>query len=247
MTETIDPEGPVPENDLERISEAVSAAPAPPLGASLHHRAEEALRGLWASLFYSEEAAEAPARCTLVCSADRQEGASTIACGLAMVGSEPRAAERVALVDFNLRNPAIHRLLRLPQSPGIGEIIAGGAEPASVANRVNDSLDVFTAGEVEGRILEMLRSNRVREFLLDGLSRQYGYVIIDAAAVNQYPDAQALARTIKRAVLVARTGDTPREAVAQARKSLESTGASLLGVVLNARTYPIPRSLYRRI
>jgi len=38
-----------------------------------------------------------------------------------------------------------------------------------------------------------------------------------------------------------------REAVAQAKKRIESGGGKVVGVVLNMRTFPIPNFLYRRV
>jgi capsular exopolysaccharide synthesis family protein len=204
---------------------------------------EEVFRGLWASLFYSGRSV---GKTVLVCSADEGEGASTIASGLALAGSTPAGTARVALVDFNLRDPVIHRLLKVQPSTGVSEVLLDDVAPESVAQRVNTSLDVYAVGNTTGRLLQVLRSRRLSGFL-STLADGYDYVLVDAAAVNHYPDAQGLAGVVKDVVLVAHTDRTPREAVAQAKKRLESSGGRLVGLVLNMRTYPIPGFLYRRV
>jgi succinoglycan biosynthesis transport protein ExoP len=204
---------------------------------------EEVFRQLWASLFYSGRAV---GKSVMVCSADEGEGASTIACGLALAGSTPDGSARVALVDFNLRDPAVHRLLRVQPAPGVSEILVQGTAAESAAQRVNASLDVYAGGTATGRLLKVLRSDRLSVFL-STLADGYDHVLVDVAAVNHYPEAQVLAGLVKDVVLVAHTDRTPREAVAQAKKRLESSGGRVVGLVLNMRTYPIPGFLYRRV
>jgi len=217
---------------------------AQPTTAELTPRSREIFRTLWASLFYSPRLSP---QAVMLCSAVRQEGTSSIAAALALAGSMPAGSARVALVDFNLRAPLIHKLLRLNPDPGVCEIITESRDPASVAQRVSSGLDVYAAGtESSFRSLDVLKSHRVSQFF-DGLREGYDYIIADVAAVNHFPDAQILTAVIPDVVLVARAEQTPREAVAQAKKRLEAGGARLAGIVMNLRTYPIPRFLYKRI
>jgi len=213
------------------------------LRVSVDPRAADVFRGLWASLFYSTRTL---GKGVLVCSADRREGATTIAAGLALAGSTPAGVARVALVDFNLRRPFIHEMLALSQEPGVAEIVTRGLAAKRAAQSVNPGLDAYTSGSVAGRALDVLRSGRLKG-LLNALCEAYDHVLVDVAPVNHFPDAQILCGVIKDVLLVANTEQTPREAVAQAKKRLEAGGGRVVGLVLNLRTYPIPRFLYRRV
>jgi capsular exopolysaccharide synthesis family protein len=217
--------------------------PEGPATVNLAPKAEEVFRGLWASLYYSGRGV---GKSIMVCSADCGEGASTVACGLALAGSAPNGTDRVALVDFNLRKPSLHRLLRANQSPGVCQVLSGQLAPESAAQRVNVVLDFYAAGEPAQRGAELLRGPAISDFLAT-LADGYDHVLVDAPAVNRFPDAGVLAGIVKDVVLVAHAERTPREAVAAAKKHLESAGARLVGVVLNQRTYPIPSFLYRRV
>ena len=137
-------------------------------------------------------------------------------------------------------------MLNLPAGPGIGQVIADSLALKSACRSVNASLDVYPAGQVAHRALEVLRSDALSQ-CFHTLEANYDYVLIDTAPVNLFPDAQVLAGVVKDVVLVAHTDQTPREAVAQAKKRLEAGGGKLAGVVLNLRTYPIPKFLYQRI
>ena len=211
--------------------------------AVLSDAAEQVFRELWVSLFYS---GRVTGKTVMVCSARPGEGASTIACGLALAGAAPSGVARVALLDFNLRNPSLHEMLPVAEGPGIGEIILDGLAPESVAQRVNEGLDVYTAGNAGDRYFDILRGEGLSLFietLVDG----YDHVIIDTPAVNHHPDAQILAGIAKDAVLVSHCERTPREAVAQAKKRIVAGGGTVAGLVLNQRTYPIPKFLYSRV
>ncbi|MFW6133203.1 MAG: CpsD/CapB family tyrosine-protein kinase [Planctomycetota bacterium] len=220
---------------------------APPVGAArrpkLKRKADELFRGLWASLFYS---GRTMGKAVILCSSDRREGTSTIACGLASVGSEPAGVARIALVDCNFRAPRIADMLGARAAPGVADVVLDATAPEEVIQRLSPSLDVYAAGNVHGRMLEVLRSDNLRPFV-ENLATAYDHVLIDAPPVNQFPDAQVLGGIVKDVVLVAHTEQTPREAVAQARKRIEASGARVVGLVLNRRKYPIPRFLYRRV
>jgi Mrp family chromosome partitioning ATPase len=211
--------------------------------ASLAPKAREVFAGLWASLFGSRRDI---GKSVLICSADRGEGASTVACGLALVGSAAAAASRVALVDFNLHHPALHRLLGANPSPGLREILTSGLAPEAAAQRINVALDFYAAGDSVPDAQSVLAGPAIADFL-NVLADGYDHVLIDAPAVNRFPEAGVLAGIVKDVVLVAHTERTPREALAAAKNHLESAGARLAGVVLNQRTYPIPSFLYRRV
>jgi len=220
-----------------------SARPPKASKAQLDGKAEDIFRGMWASLFYS---GRVTSKAVMLASAARGEGATTTACALALSGSGPAGGAKVALVDFNLRQPAVHKTLSLPQGPGLTEVLLGGQDIDSVARRVNDNLVVFTVGAIEKKSLGLLRSDAVRKFF-DQLVEKYDHVLVDAAAVNHYPDAQVLAGVLKEVVLVVHSDITPREAVGQAKKRIVAGGGKLVGLVMNMRTYPIPNFLYNRV
>ncbi|HUT61724.1 MAG TPA: hypothetical protein VNA25_28130 [Phycisphaerae bacterium] len=210
---------------------------------SLGAGSDELFRGLWASVFHTGKISD---KHVLICSADRWEGASTVACGLALAGGDPAGDARVALVDFNLRYPAIHRLMGLPQGPGVCEVILKNEPTTTVARSISRNLDVYTVGNLGARALDALRSPGMSSFL-SSLGQTYDHVLFDAAPANLHPDAKVLAGAVKDVIMVIRTDQTPREAVAQAKRVLESGGGRVVGVVLNMRTFPLPRFLYRRV
>ncbi len=224
--------------------------------AKLTPRAGDIFKGLWASLFYTSESPKS----VLICSSNPREGATTIACGLALAGSNGSdngaangesemvsSTGRVVLVDFNLRTPAVSNMLNVANGLGVSDVLLGQKDLSEAIQHVGPGqMDLLTAGSKCGKVLEILHADRVKS-VLEELQKRYDHIIIDAAPVNPYPDARILSEFVGAVVLVARCRRTPREVLLQARKMLQTGGGKIAGVVLNMRTYPIPRFVYRRV
>ena len=236
-----------------------SARPGGPAVASLSKPAEEVFKGLWASIFSTPDAPKS----LLVCSSNRQEGATTVACGLAIAESmaegrnagqinnsqteQLKPAGKVVLIDFNVRHPSVSDMLMLSNGKGITDVVVGQVGLDEALQRVGPgALDVLCAGSQCDKVVEIFQPERIKA-VMEELSRRYEHIILESAPVNLYPDAQILAKMSEQVLLVALYKRTPREALLQSKKNLTLAGGKVVGVVLNARTYPIPRFVYRRV
>jgi non-specific protein-tyrosine kinase len=80
---------------------------------------------------------------------------------------------------------------------------------------------------------DLLGSTKMQELLCE-LSGRYNFVIIDTPPMLTFNDARLLAGLVDGVLLVARTGNSPRQAVRRARQFLDEVRAPVLGVVLTA-------------
>lgn len=202
---------------------------------------------IWGNVFYSVERV-AP-RAVIVTAARRRDGATQVALALAMIGAETSHERRIALVDSNLRNPAVADLLGIGSEPGLTEVLDGRV-PLEAAMRAvqlpnGNLLHVLTAGAPTDQPLALLKS-RQAQAVIARLKDRYDHTIIDVTTPNVHPDPQVVGGLVDGALLVAKAGQTPRETVAEARRRLELGGVRCLGVVLNQRSDPVPDFLYRR-
>ena len=202
---------------------------------------------LWGSVFYS---AERPApKAVIVTAAKRRDGATQIAISLALIGAEASRERRVALVDFNLRNPAIADVLGIQSEPGLTDVLDGRIALEAAMHAVKlpngNMLYVLPSGAAADQPLGLLKS-RQAQALIARLQERYDHTIIDVTTANAYPDPQVIGAQVSGALLVTRAGQTPRETVAEAKKRLDLAGVRCLGLVMNQRGDPIPDFLYRR-
>ena len=83
--------------------------------------------------------------------------------------------------------------------------------------------------------------------LLKAAENKYEIILLDSVNLRDYKDAVMLAVYTGGVILVINEGKTRRQAAKGAIASLEQRKAVLLGVVLNNRTFVIPKAIYERV
>ncbi len=79
---------------------------------------------------------------------------------------------------------------------------------------------------------------------LDG---RFGYLLIDCPSLRRSSEALYLSKLTDGVVLVVAAGETRKNHIEQARKLIKVSASTLLGFVLNKRTYPVPDFVYKRL
>ncbi|PYM13293.1 MAG: capsular biosynthesis protein, partial [Candidatus Rokuibacteriota bacterium] len=138
------------------------------------------------------------------------------------------------LVDADFRQPACHHALGLPLPRfGLSTLLErhGTLDSVIVPGGV-PNLAFLPSGPRPRDPAALLSSEQIFE-LLDTVTEQYRWVVIDSPPVLPVSDAAVLAPIVDGVLLVVRAHATPVEAVQVARDRLEFLGAKILGVVLN--------------
>jgi Mrp family chromosome partitioning ATPase len=69
--------------------------------------------------------------------------------------------------------------------------------------------------------------------LIEALYALYNFILIDAPPLMGMPDSVLLSSMVDGTILVAKAGETPRNAITAAKQIFHSVNGNLLGVVLN--------------
>ncbi|MBS7458539.1 GumC family protein [Coralloluteibacterium stylophorae] len=189
----------------------------------------EAYRSVRTALQFSTD--RGVPRCLLVTSPSPSEGKSTtaysLACNFAQLG------RHVLLIDADMRNPSLHRLLQRENDAGLSDYLAGGANPAELLQSTQEpTLSFIAAGPVPPNPVELLASPRLMS-LISQASEGYDQVIIDSPPVMGLADAPLLANGSHATLLVMSAGSTRIDVAKAALKRLHSARARVLGVLLN--------------
>jgi capsular exopolysaccharide synthesis family protein len=184
----------------------------------------EAYRSLRTNLL----AAKGDARVLLVASPEPGAGAAECACNLAVACAQ--AGLRVAVVDGDLRDPAVHVWFGMANEAGLAEAIAGREPPAEGAGPV-DGLRVVTAGRVTGMASDVLARSAAAD-ALSVVRKEVDLMLVVAPPVLSASDAATLARNTDGVLLVVASGKTRRRDAAAARDVFDHAGVPVLGVVL---------------
>ncbi len=168
----------------------------------------------------------------LVTSSGPGEGKTTTAINLAF--AMVMDGKKVILLDADLRRPAIHRMLELPVTPGLTDVLLGQADLDDVLMQHSEMPDLMAlpSGSTPPNPSELLNSRRFRS-LLEELSGQADLVIVDSPPVLAAADAQILAAQADGVVIVIETGETKKAAARQALALLRHARANILGVAYN--------------
>ncbi len=160
-------------------------------------------------------------------------GSTTVATNLAMTCASTDL--RVLLIDGNFRRPALHRLLKVPDSPGLADVLAGLVNVDQAIQHVpgEAKLDLITVGSSEHRVYERLGAHQMTE-LLNAVKDRYDLILIDVAPALVSGDGMAVANRTDASMLVVRALGETRGMVARLRNELDECRADLLGVLVNA-------------
>ena len=180
-----------------------------------------------------------PLRSVLVTSAQPEEGKTTVAVCLAL--RMAATGKRTLVVDADLRRPMVHQLLRLDNSTGLMDVVAGDVAAVKAIREVDATagtngrlaaLGVLTSGRSPSSATAVLQSPSFIQVLRD-LGAGYDAVVIDCPPVLSVSDSLWLVRHVDGVVLVLRTGRTTERDARRAKQRIEDAGGRLLGAVLN--------------
>lgn len=172
-------------------------------------------------------------RTLLVTSATRGEGkTTTTACLAITLARELR--ERVLLVDFDLRSPALHRALGLPSSTwGLAQMLRDRSfDERHVRTTALAQLDFLPAGRSETPAGELVDTSACEWFFQEASSR-YSLVVVDAPPNLAVPDPLILGRAVEGVLYVIKAGSTIRKAAEYGVRVQREARDNVLGILLN--------------
>jgi Mrp family chromosome partitioning ATPase/capsular polysaccharide biosynthesis protein len=205
----------------------------------------------------TENHRERPRRTILFLSPDAGDGSSTVVATLALVQRE--SDEQVAVLEADFRRPVQARLLGVPATPGLAEVLSGTLaldEAIHVAESIPGELntnsrgahrpaDTVVATRVAGARSVLvggigvpnppaLLASRSMTGLLRSLADEFDYTLIDSPSPLHVSDAMPLLGVVDGIVLVARVGHTREISARRLMQILSRTpSAPILGVVAN--------------
>ena len=209
----------------------------------------EPFRALRAGLEFANS--QVHARTIMITSALDGEGKTTTAANLAVALA--RAGRHVVLVDFDLRNPSVHKFFDLGEEPGLVDIDLGGPVLEN-ASRETQVAAGHSAGQhltaANGRAphyggkLEILQAEHILNGpddlgselevarIVQNLGKDADVVLIDAAPLLPVGDSIALSAHVDALLLVVKLNTLRESALEDVHRILSSSPVHKLGFVL---------------
>lgn len=82
---------------------------------------------------------------------------------------------------------------------------------------------------------------------VDALRVSFDNILIDCRSLKDSADVAILSSLVDGVVIVVDAGESRRDEILNAQRTIETAGGNFLGFVLNKRRYPVPEWLYRRL
>ncbi len=199
----------------------------------------EAYTRVYSNIRFAE--IEKPLKTILITSARKGEGKSTtlvnLGCAMASAG------KRIVIVDTDLRNPTLQRILGTKHRHGLTSVLAGEIPLAgAVVPTSHPGLSLLPAGPIPPNPAELLHSEAMKDVIAE-LQQRADLILFDSPPALLVADAMLLAGELDAAIITAEAGGVSRKAVQQVKESLAVTKTRILGVILN-KTSQAPGSYY---
>ena len=198
---------------------------------TLPYSVEEALKKLRINIKFSGN----DTKRILITSSIPNEGKSFTSVQLWRLLAE--AGSKVVFVDLDLRNSVLKQRLAMESDAaeitGLDYYLSGQCEYEDVVYSTNiENGDFVPCTNLLENPSSLFEDKRFEEFL-DRLDEDYRYIILDSAPIANASDANQIATLCDGAVLIVRSGFTPRKLIRKSMQQLEYVQCKLLGVVLN--------------
>ncbi|MDO8526134.1 MAG: polysaccharide biosynthesis tyrosine autokinase [Deltaproteobacteria bacterium] len=183
-----------------------------------------------------------------ITSAGAREGKSMTSLNLSLTLAQN--GYKTCLVSADLRRETLSHIMGVAKEPGLVEILTkdipwqdvvrkttdflvGELPPVRILKTMGiDNFYLITSGKLPQNPAELLSTDKMKTLLQD-LRQNFDYTIIDTPPVLPVSDPSVIASQVDGVILVYQVGRTARGALKRAKVQLASTGANILGVVLN--------------
>lgn len=163
-------------------------------------------------------------------STHKGEGKTTTVCNNSVFFSRLEN-KKVLLIDCDLREPKVHKIMNINNGKGLVELLKGKKEFDDVVQKISDNLDVITAGQKVINQVDILSSEKMKHFISE-VRGKYDYVFIDTPPVGVFADASVLSKISDGVVFIVGYNEVDLDDAMQAKDILDKVNVKIIGSIL---------------
>lgn len=158
-------------------------------------------------------------------------GKTTVSVNLGITFAQ--LGKKTLVMDADMRKPMIGRIFSIHKKRGLADYLSEGGALPDACETGYDNLSVMCAGEIPKNPSELLASERFLN-LLEKLSEEFDYILIDTPPVGMVTDAAVISSCVSGTLLVLKQNYTDKDRFDSTVQALKKVDANILGYVLNA-------------
>lgn len=167
------------------------------------------------------------------------EGKSTTTVNLGQTFAQA-LDKKTLIIDCDLKRPAVSKYMAMPPGPGLADYWAGTHTLDACLHKIGEiPLWVLPAGTRSEKLIELSKVRQIEQ-LLDEVRPRFDQILLDCPPVFPLADLNFLSRMADVMVFVIQAGETSRDVVEKALKTLRpqcQVGIILAGVELTSMPY----------
>lgn len=173
---------------------------------------------------------ESGTKTLLICGCEPKVGTTTIAINLAIAMAN--SGWKTVLIDTDMRKAPSGKRLSDDKLNLVGYLTGALDVPDILCATNHDHLSYISSGKPTASPIQLLCDPRLPE-LIRRLKDYFDYIIMDAPAPRTAVDTCILASQSDSVILVSQWEHTTTSQINNTRAELESSGASIMGIILN--------------
>lgn len=181
----------------------------------------------------------------LITAPTTREGSALIIANLSNFLSS-KSGHKVILIDANVKAPAVHRYFNISDRPGLANVLERKVPFEKATQDINPYLTVLPAGDTSLDPALLLESAAMVN-VIKIAKEKYGLVLIDYSNLANSRETCILSSYLDGVIVVVHEGKTRHHVIKEFIEPLRDKKVNLIGAILNNRTFPIPKVIYKRI
>jgi len=172
--------------------------------------------------------------CIAITSSVPREGKTVTVANLAAVMAEVRHLNVLA-VDTDFRQGSLSTLFKLPNSPGLADVLGGRATiDEAITNTPLGNLSVLPAGTCQDLNPAELINSTAAARVFEEIRDSYHFILVDTSPVQWLSDVGVIGALCTGIIMVVRMNKTSADVVRQSVQWLQSNNLEVIGCIAAA-------------